>query len=112
VGSVDVYDHRWTGADSAPGVRRNHRRAGKLFSLARALLDSSKGPPELPQWLQQLPWLGDWLNGMWLDQVAAVAAHGTDNAREPPGRGYGYRSDPAGHVPMDLACWEYSCSDA
>ena len=39
----------------------------EAISLARTLLDSSKGPPELPQWLQQLPWLGDWLNGMWLD---------------------------------------------
>jgi predicted PurR-regulated permease PerM len=57
----------------------------EAISLARALLDSSKGPPELPQWLQQLPWLGDWLNGVWLDQVAAVAAHGTDNAREHAG---------------------------
>lgn len=52
--------------------------------LARTLLDSSKGPPELPQWLQQLPWLGDWLNGIWLDKVAAVAAHGSaaEHARE------------------------------
>jgi predicted PurR-regulated permease PerM len=47
----------------------------EAISLARALLDS-KGPPELPQWLQQLPWLGDWLNGMWLDKVSSVAAHG------------------------------------
>src|SRR5882724_2064151 len=51
----------------------------EAISLARTLLDSSKGPPELPQWLQQLPWLGDWLNGMWLDKVSAVA-HGGDRA--------------------------------
>ena len=50
----------------------------EAISLARTLLDSSKGPPELPQWLQQLPWLGDWLNGMWLDKVSAVA-HGGDH---------------------------------
>jgi predicted PurR-regulated permease PerM len=45
----------------------------EAISLIRALLDS-KGPPELPQWLQQLPWLGDWLNGM-MDEVSSVAAH-------------------------------------
>jgi len=54
----------------------------EAISLVRTLLDSSKGPPELPQWLQQLPWLGDWLNGIWLDKLSAVAAHGTDHARE------------------------------
>src|SRR5207237_172359 len=49
----------------------------EAITLARTLLDSSKGPPELPQWLQQLPWLGDWLNGLWLDKVSVVAAHGS-----------------------------------
>jgi predicted PurR-regulated permease PerM len=44
--------------------------------LARTLLDSSKGPPGLPDWLQQLPWLGDWLNGIWVDKMSAIAAHG------------------------------------
>jgi predicted PurR-regulated permease PerM len=48
----------------------------EAISLARTLLDSSKGTPGLPEWLQQLPWLGDWLNGVWLDQVSAIAAHG------------------------------------
>lgn len=48
----------------------------EAISLARTLLDSSKGTPELPQWLQQLPWLGDWLNGIWLDQVSTIAMHG------------------------------------
>jgi predicted PurR-regulated permease PerM len=52
----------------------------EAISLARTLLDSSKGPPELPQWLQQLPWLGDWLNGMWLDKISAVAAHGAERS--------------------------------
>lgn len=47
----------------------------EAVSLARTLLDSSKGPPELPPWLHQLPWLGDWLNGIWLDTVARVG-HG------------------------------------
>ena len=49
----------------------------EAIALVRTLLDSSKGPPGLPDWVQQLPWLGDWLNGIWLDKMAAVAAHGT-----------------------------------
>jgi predicted PurR-regulated permease PerM len=48
----------------------------EALSLARTFLESKGGPPELPQWLQQLPWLGDWLNTMWLDNVSTVAAHG------------------------------------
>jgi predicted PurR-regulated permease PerM len=48
----------------------------EAISLARTLLDSSKGPPGLPDWLQQLPWLGDWLNGIWVDKMSAIAAHG------------------------------------
>jgi predicted PurR-regulated permease PerM len=47
----------------------------EAISLARTLLDSSKGPPGLPDWVQQLPWLGDWLNGVWLDKMSEVAAH-------------------------------------
>jgi len=52
----------------------------EAIALARTLLDSSKGAPELPQWLQQLPWLGDWLNGIWLDNLSTVAAHGGAHA--------------------------------
>jgi predicted PurR-regulated permease PerM len=48
----------------------------EAIALAKTLLDTSKGAPGLPDWLQQLPWLGDWLNGMWRDMVASVAAHG------------------------------------
>ena len=55
----------------------------EAISLARALLDSSKGPPELPQWLQQLPWLGDWLNGIWLEKISSVAAHGAAHGVTP-----------------------------
>ena len=49
----------------------------EAISLARTLLDSSKGRPELPQFLQQLPWLGDWLNAIWLEKIAHVAAAGS-----------------------------------
>jgi predicted PurR-regulated permease PerM len=55
----------------------------EAISLVRALLDS-KGPPELPQWLTQLPWLGDWLNGM-MDKVSSVAAHKGPHVAEHPG---------------------------
>jgi predicted PurR-regulated permease PerM len=55
----------------------------EAIALARTLLDSSKGPPGLPDWVQQLPWLGDWLNGIWLDKMSAIAAHGAgDKAAE------------------------------
>ena len=62
----------------------------EAISLARTLLDSSKGPPGLPDWVQQLPWLGDWLNGVWLDKMSAVAAH---NAA-PPTRPASTRASP------------------
>ena len=58
----------------------------EAISLVRAFLDSSKGTPALPQWLQELPWLGDWLNGIWLDKVSAVGAAGaTDHGGDHPG---------------------------
>jgi predicted PurR-regulated permease PerM len=47
----------------------------EAISLTRAFLESSKGgPPDLPQWLLQLPWLGDWINGVWIEKVAHVGA--------------------------------------
>jgi predicted PurR-regulated permease PerM len=58
----------------------------EAISLARTLLDSSKGPPGLPDWVQQLPWLGDWLNGIWVDKMSVIAAHGgPDKAAEHTG---------------------------
>jgi predicted PurR-regulated permease PerM len=58
----------------------------EAIALIRTLLDTSKGPPGLPDWVQQLHWLGDWLNGVWLDKMSAVAAHGTaDKAGEHAG---------------------------
>src|SRR6202008_622315 len=47
----------------------------EAISLARTLLDTSKGPPGLPDWVKQLPWLGDWLNGICLDKMSSVSAH-------------------------------------
>ncbi|HET9388190.1 MAG TPA: AI-2E family transporter [Steroidobacteraceae bacterium] len=43
----------------------------EAISLARAYLESAKGsgPPDLPQWVQQLPLIGDWIHNLWLDQV-------------------------------------------
>ena len=58
----------------------------EAITFARTLLDPSKGPPGLPDWVQQLPWLGDWLNGVWLDKMSGVAAHsGADKAGEHAG---------------------------
>jgi predicted PurR-regulated permease PerM len=53
----------------------------EAFSLWRTLLDNSKGPPQLPDWLQHLPYVGDWLKGVWADTMSAVATHG-DKAAE------------------------------
>jgi predicted PurR-regulated permease PerM len=49
----------------------------EAISLAHALLDSSKGAPQLPQWLQQVPWIGEWLNGIWPQTLSQIAHHGT-----------------------------------
>jgi predicted PurR-regulated permease PerM len=45
----------------------------EAFSLARAYLESKSGPPEMPQWLQQLPLIGDWLHGEWLQRFSRAA---------------------------------------
>lgn len=43
----------------------------EAISLVRAFLESSKnGPPDLPQWLLQLPLLGDWIHGLWIDKLS------------------------------------------
>lgn len=49
----------------------------EAMSLAHTMLDSSKGPPQLPQWLQQVPWLGEWLNSLWPEALSQIAHHGT-----------------------------------
>lgn len=51
----------------------------EAISLARAFLESSKsGPPDLPQWLLQLPLVGDWIHNLWVEKLShsgdAVAA--------------------------------------
>jgi predicted PurR-regulated permease PerM len=43
----------------------------EAISLAHAFLESSKNAtPTLPQWLLQMPFLGDWINGVWIDKVS------------------------------------------
>ena len=52
----------------APLVYGGFVAVREAISLVRSLLESSKGgPPELPSSLQHLPWLGEWLHGMWLN---------------------------------------------
>ncbi|HZO21847.1 MAG TPA: AI-2E family transporter [Steroidobacteraceae bacterium] len=47
----------------------------EAISLVRAYLESSKGgPPELPQWVVQLPLVGGWIHDMWLEQVHHAGA--------------------------------------
>jgi predicted PurR-regulated permease PerM len=39
----------------------------EAISLVRGFLLSTKdGPPDLPQWVLQLPLVGDWIHGLWL----------------------------------------------
>jgi predicted PurR-regulated permease PerM len=40
----------------------------EAISLARSFLLSAKdGPPDVPPWLLQLPLVGDWIHGLWLE---------------------------------------------
>ncbi|MEA3151139.1 MAG: hypothetical protein QOD56_2078, partial [Gammaproteobacteria bacterium] len=47
----------------------------EAISLAREFLESSKGgPPELPPWLLQLPWVGEWIHNSWIENVGRAGA--------------------------------------
>ncbi len=40
----------------------------EAVALVRAFVDSARnGPPPLPEWIQQLPRVGEWVQGLWLD---------------------------------------------
>jgi len=67
----------------------------EAISLWRTLLDTSKGPPQLPDWLQHLPYVGDWLKGVWLDTMSAVATHGDKAAEHGAGGGAPVQARPA-----------------
>lgn len=55
----------------------------EAISLVRAYLESAKGgSPELPQWLLQLPLAGEWIHGVWLDQLH----HATQAAAATPAK--------------------------
>lgn len=59
----------------APLVYGGFVAVKEAISLVRNLLESSKGgPPELPASLQHLPWLADWVHGMWLNYVGHTGA--------------------------------------
>ncbi|HEY6484604.1 MAG TPA: AI-2E family transporter [Steroidobacteraceae bacterium] len=44
----------------------------EALSLVHALIEASKagGPPQLPAWLVQLPVVGDWLHGIWVERLS------------------------------------------
>jgi predicted PurR-regulated permease PerM len=46
----------------------------EAFALLHHLKDA-KELPELPQWLLQMPMVGDWLNGMWTEQMSHFGPH-------------------------------------
>ena len=57
----------------------------EAISLAHAFAEAGKnGPPELPQWLLQLPWVGDWLRGQWAEQLAHLSRTPDGIARAQP----------------------------
>jgi predicted PurR-regulated permease PerM len=46
----------------------------EAISLAHAFAESTKnGTPGLPQWILQLPWVGDWLNGLWNEKLGRAS---------------------------------------
>jgi predicted PurR-regulated permease PerM len=46
-------------------------------------LKESQQPPELPQWLLQVPMLGDWINGIWAELISQLGSHSIVD--RPPG---------------------------
>lgn len=59
----------------APLVYAAVLAASEAFSLIRSLVESARnGPPELPQWLQQLPGAQEWVRGMWYDTFSRGGA--------------------------------------
>ena len=59
----------------APLVYGGIVAAREAISLAREFLESSKGGrPQLPQWLLQLPFVGEWTHRLWLENVVHWSA--------------------------------------
>jgi len=47
----------------------------EALTLARTFFDPARGgPPDLPQWLVQLPLIGDWVNGQWMEKFHHTGA--------------------------------------
>jgi predicted PurR-regulated permease PerM len=41
----------------------------EALSLSQSFLEFARnGPPQLPRWVDQIPWIGDWVRAMWVDQ--------------------------------------------
>jgi predicted PurR-regulated permease PerM len=54
----------------------------EAYTLFRSFVESShNGPPELPQWLAQLPFVGEWLQGV-LSDTFSRAAHESSKLTE------------------------------
>jgi len=51
----------------------------EAISIVRSFVESARnGPPDLPQWIVQLPGVGEWLRGTWLDAFSNTG--GTSDA--------------------------------
>jgi predicted PurR-regulated permease PerM len=56
----------------------------EALSLLHHLRDSQE-PPELPQWLLQVPMVGDWIKGVWTQFMTQLGAHALGD-QTPPDR--------------------------
>ncbi|HEV7714064.1 MAG TPA: AI-2E family transporter [Steroidobacteraceae bacterium] len=48
--------------------------AREAILLARTYANPERGEPVLPDWILQLPWLRDWLHGLWTEQFGRASA--------------------------------------
>jgi predicted PurR-regulated permease PerM len=53
----------------------------EAVSLVRVFIDSARnGPPSLPQWIVQLPRLGEWVQSMWADLFSSLGVGASGGA--------------------------------
>jgi predicted PurR-regulated permease PerM len=48
--------------------------AREALVLARTYANPASGEPALPNWIAQVPWLGDWIRGLWDEKFGHAAA--------------------------------------
>ena len=57
----------------------------EAISLARGLVASAgSGPPPLPSWLVQIPWLDHWVRDLWMEYLGPAGGGGSAQVRASP----------------------------